>query len=58
MNCQRTKDELIQEIIDFSEFYDDAESLRIRDYQTVKFIHRLTAYPKCKSYEKCDLARL
>jgi hypothetical protein len=58
MNCQLTKEELIQEIVNFSEFYDDPEALRIRDFKSVKFIHRLTAFPKCKFISKCSLARM
>lgn len=42
------KERMINDIIQYSRFYDNPDELRSREYKSIKFIHTMVTAPKSK----------
>lgn len=58
MKINTNKENMINDIINHSPFYDNPDELRIRDIKSVEFIHKMISARKSKFISHFSLAGL
>lgn len=57
MKTNMNKENMINDIINYSPYYNNAVELRIRDLKSVEFIHKMISAPKSKFISHFSLSK-